>query len=118
MKDPVWKIFAGYTLFLFFILLCSDAFGQINIVQYNAEWNDKNKVTWLEKLTDVDKIKYVDIAKNTDVQKKYEIVVVPTIIIFKDGEEAKRFQADISFTMKATREELQEYIDELLMEDF
>ena len=43
---------------------------------------------------------------------------MPTIIIFKDGEEAKRFQADISFTMKATREEVQEYIDELLMQDF
>jgi hypothetical protein len=43
---------------------------------------------------------------------------VPTIIIFKDGEEATRFQADLSFKMLATREEVQEAIDELLMSDF
>ena len=45
-------------------------------------------------------------------------MVVPTIIIFKDGEEVKRFQADISFTMKATKKELQEVINEQLMSDF
>jgi hypothetical protein len=38
--------------------------------------------------------------------------------LFKDGEEVKRFQADISFTMKATKEEIQEIIDETLMSDF
>ena len=51
-------------------------------------------------------------------QKKHEIVVVPTIIIFKDGEEVKRFQADISFSMKAKLEDVQEIIDEQLMSDF
>ena len=51
-------------------------------------------------------------------QKKHEIVVVPTIIIFKDGEEVKRFQADISFSMKAKLEDLQEVIDDALMESF
>ena len=118
MKDPVWKIFFGYIFFLFFITLGTTAFGQIDIVQYNAGWNDANKITWLKKLSDIDNIKYVDIATNTKAQAKHEIVVVPTIIIFKDGEEVKRFQADISFAMKATREEVQEYIDELLMGDF
>ena len=38
--------------------------------------------------------------------------------MFKDGEEVKRWQADLSFNMIVTREELQDYIDELLMEDF
>ena len=51
-------------------------------------------------------------------QAKHEIVVVPTVIIFKDGEEVKRFQADISFSMKATRKDMQEIIDELIMSDF
>ena len=45
-------------------------------------------------------------------------MVVPTIIIFKDGEEVKRFQADISFSMKATRKELQDVVNEQLMSDF
>lgn len=118
MKDPVWKIFLSYLIFLFFFTLSSTAFGQITLVQYNAGWNDANKVTWLNKLSDIDKIKYVDIATDTKAQKKHKIVVVPTIIVFKDGEEVKRYQADISFSMKATKEEIQEDIDELLMEDF
>ena len=46
------------------------------------------------------------------------IAVVPTIIIFKDGEEVKRFQADLSFKLLATRKEVQEEIDEQLMSDF
>ena len=33
-------------------------------------------------------------------------------------EEVKRFQADISFSMKATKEEVQEVINEQLMSDF
>jgi|TARA_R100000482_G_scaffold109977_1_gene52263 hypothetical protein len=118
MKDPVWKIFLSYLVFLFFLTFSSTVFGQITLVQYNAGWNDANKVTWLNKLSDIDKVKYVDIATNTKAQDKYKIVVVPTIIIFKDGEEVKRYQADISFSMKATKEEIQEDIDELLMEDF
>jgi len=68
-------------------------------------------------LTDCD-IVYVDIAVAPKLQAKHEIVVVPTVVIFKDGEEVKRFQADISFSMKATRKEMQEIIDELLMSDF
>lgn len=99
-------------------VLSTDSFSQITITQFNASWNSSNDVSWLSKLSDVDKIKYIDIAENTKAQQKHEIVVVPTIVVFKDGEEVKRYQADISFAMKATREEIQEYIDELLMEDF
>tara|TARA_R100001594_G_scaffold146321_1_gene197576 strand:- start:822 stop:1181 length:360 start_codon:yes stop_codon:yes gene_type:complete len=119
MKDSVtWRVFGIYMFILILILFCGQAFGQINVTQYNAGWNDANKVTWLKKLSGINKVGYVDIAEKPDIQKKHEIVVVPTIIIFKDGEEVKRFQADISFTMIATREEIQDYIDELLMEDF
>ena len=50
-------------------------------------------------------------------QKEYGIIVVPTIIVF-NGEEVKRFQADLSFKMLATREEVQEVVDEIIMSDF
>ena len=58
------------------------------------------------------------IAKNPNEAKKHKIAVVPTIVIFKDGEEVARFQADLSFKMVATREEVQEEIDNQLMSDF
>tara|TARA_Y100000401_G_C8131289_1_gene130246 strand:- start:60 stop:383 length:324 start_codon:yes stop_codon:yes gene_type:complete len=103
---------------LLLLLLPVFSFSQIEIKVFNAEWNKSNDVTWVKKLDDVKVVNYVDISKNTKAQKKYKIAVVPTIIIFKDGEEVSRFQADLSFIMVATREEVQEEIDELLMEDF
>jgi len=94
-----------------------NANSQIVVTHFNAEWNDPNKVSYIGKLTDCD-IVYVDIAKSPKIQEKHNIIIVPTVVIFKDGEEVKRFQADISFSMKATRKEMQEVIDELLMSDF
>jgi len=100
------------------MLLCSSAFGQIQISQFNAEWNKTNHVPWVMELKDCKTISYVDIGKNADLAKKHKIAVIPTIIIFKDGEEVARFQADLSFKMVATREEIQEEIDNQLMSDF
>ena len=116
-RDTVWKIFGSYLLILFFILISSGAFGQVVVTHFNAEWNNPNKVKYIGELTDCE-IVYVDIAVSSKLQKKHKIEVVPTVIIFKDGEERKRFVADISFSMKATREEMQEVIDELTGEDF
>ena len=104
---------------LFLLLLFSNfAFGQIEATHFNAGWNDANSVGWFMDLEDCKTKGITDIAKNTEEATKYKIAVVPTIIIFKDGEEALRFQADLSFKMVATKEEVQEAIDDLLMSDF
>ena len=118
MKDPVWKIFATYLLVLLSLLVYGNAFSQIEIKQFNAGWNSANDVPWVQGLSDCETISYTDIGTDKEAQKKYKIAVVPTIIIFKDGEEVYRFQADLSFKMVATREEVQEEIDEQLMSDF
>ena len=100
------------------VISCNVAFGQIKVEQFNAGWNNANDVPWVQALEDCKTIGYTDIAKDTEAQTKYKIAVVPTIIIFKDGEEVSRFQADLSFKMVATREEVQEEIDNQLMSDF
>ena len=100
------------------VISCNIAFGQIKVEQFNAGWNSANDIAWVQSLKDCKTIGYTDIAKDTESQAKYKIAVVPTIIIFKDGEEASRFQADLSFKMLATKEEVQEEIDNLLMSDF
>ena len=115
---PIYKIFGTYLLILFFTLVCNNAFGQIKVTQFNAGWNDANSVSWIADLKDCNTKNYIDIAKDGDAQKEYKIAVIPTIIIFKDGEEVARFQADLSFKMVATKEEVQEEIDEQLMSDF
>ena len=116
--DTTWRIFVGYMLVIFFMLLANSAFAQIEVKQFNAGWNNANDVPWVQKLSDCKTIGYTDIGTNKEAQKEYKIAVVPTIIIFKDGEEVARFQADLSFKMIATREEVQEEIDNQLMSDF
>ena len=90
--------------------------ADVCVVQFNAGWNSSNDVEWVGNLKDCE-VQYIDIAANADAQSKYEIVVVPTIIVF-NGKEVKRFQADISFAMKATKSEVQEVVDEILMDQF
>ena len=102
-------------LLLFLPLL---GFSQIEVVHFNAEWNSANGVPWVMDLEDCRTIGLTDIAKNPDEATKHKIAVVPTIIIFKDGEEVARFQADLSFKMVATREEVQEEINNQKMSDF
>ena len=79
MKDKTtWNIFSMYLLILFFMLMSSGAFSQIQVVVFNAGWNDANK----------------------------------------DDVEVARFQADLSFKMVATKEDVQEEINNQLMSDF
>ena len=120
MKET-WKIFSVYMLIITFILFCGGAFGQtkfceedICVVEFNAGWNESNSADYLDKLTDCG-VKRVLIDKS-DYQKEFGIVVVPTIIVF-NGKEVKRFQADLSFKMLATREDVQGVVDEIIMSD-
>jgi hypothetical protein len=91
----------------------------ICVVEFNAGWNKANGCAFLEELTDcgVTTI-FIDANKMTQSQQKdYGITVVPTIIVF-NGKEVKRFIADISFKVTATKEDVQEVIDEIVMESF
>ena len=90
--------------------------SELCVVQFNAGWNSSNDVEWVEKLKNCEVI-YIDIAADAASQAEYEIVVVPTIIVF-NGEEIKRFQADISFAMKATKEDVQEVVNEVKMDEY
>ena len=104
---------------LFLLMMCCGTItAQIEAKHFNASWNETNGVDWIMDLKDCNTKGYVDIAKEPEAQKKYKIAVVPTIIVFKDGEEVARFQADLSFKMLATKEEVQEEIDNQLMSDF
>ena len=119
--DPAWNIFCAYLFLILFILLAGGLSAQtpckdeICVVEFNAGWNEANGVDYLNKLTDCG-VKKINIDKG-DWQKENGIIVVPTIIVF-NGEEVKRFQADLSFKMLATREEVQEVVDEIIMSDF
>jgi len=109
-------------LLITFFLISLSVFSQdfpdgMVAVEFNASFNKSNEVTWLSKLSDCE-IERVDITADSRWSKEYKIVVVPTIVIFNNNEEVKRFQANIMMTMEATKSEVQNSIDEIVMEAF
>ena len=87
------------------------------VVEFNASFNSSNSVDWIDELSDC-KGKRVDILTNPELQKEHKIVVVPTVIVFNDGEEVERFQANIMMQLEATNDDVQEAVDEIIMSDF
>ena len=116
-----WKLMAMYLLVIVLVLISSVAFGQnickkdVCVVEFNARWNEANSVDYLDDLTECG-VKRISIDEGSW-QEDYNIVVVPTIIVF-NGDEVKRFQADISFTVQAKLEDVQGVIDEIRMSSF
>ena len=89
----------------------------IQVVEFNAKWNSAKNVEWLGKLTDC-KVGRLLIDDNPKFKTKYKILVVPTIIVFRDGEEMERYQANIMMDMEVTLKEVQESVDDAHMEGF
>ena len=116
-----FKTVLTYLLLMLFMLVGGTALSQnmcnsdICVVQFNASWNASNSVDYLDKLTDCE-VMNVNIDEGT-YQSDYEIVVVPTIIVF-NGKEVERFQANIMMQMEATRKEVQNVVDEIIYSDF
>jgi hypothetical protein len=122
--NTVWKLMAGYLLVILFMIMSSSATGQnpcggdnLCVVQFNAGFNEANKVTWLGELNECENA-FIDIQIDAKATGKYKIVVVPTILIFNGEEEVGRFQANIMMQMEATKKEVQAKIDEIIMDAF
>jgi len=107
---PISKIFSVYLLIVLFILLANVSFSQVVVTHFNAEWNEPNKAEWVDSLTSCE-VAHTECPVKI---KRNKVTVLPTIIIFKDGVEMYRFEADLSFKMVATKEELQKHIDKLI----
>jgi len=89
----------------------------ICVVEFNASFNAQNSVPWIESITECRPMR-VDIAQQPEMQTEHKIVVVPTIIVFNEGEEVERFQANIMMTLETTPDEVQEVVDEIILSDF
>ena len=104
-------------VFLSLLMMTTIVKAQIVVIHFNADWNAANSVKWINDLEDCE-IEFVDISKKANLQKQYQVVVVPTIVILQYDEELKRYQADLSFKLAATKEEVQDAIDELVLGGF
>ena len=91
----------------------------IVVVEFWATWNEVNKVTlldkWAEDTFDA-KVYRLNIDLYPKIQADNEVVILPTIIFYDEGEEVKRLQGDMSFTLKVTAEELDKIIEKIMDE--
>jgi len=91
----------------------------IVVVEFWATWNEGNKVTLLEEWENFDvKIYRINIELYPGIQSDNDVVILPTIIFYDDGEEAERIQGDMSFSLETTIEELDEIVEEILGSKF
>ena len=89
------------------------------VVEFYATWNEANKVTLLDEWENFDvKVYRLNIDLYPKIQADNEVVILPTIIFYDDGEEVERLQGDMSFTLKVTTEQLDEIIEEILGSKF
>ena len=104
--------------------LTSDNFSRatarnIVVVEFYATWNEMNKVTLLDTWDTFDaKVYRINIDLYPDIQLNNNVVILPTIIFYDEGEEVKRLQGDMSFTLKTTIKELDDIIEEILSSKF
>tara|TARA_A100001201_G_scaffold17461_1_gene20255 strand:- start:106 stop:483 length:378 start_codon:yes stop_codon:yes gene_type:complete len=89
------------------------------VVEFWATWNEANKVTILDEWDTFDaKVYRLNIDVYPKVQSDNNVVILPTIIFYDEGEEVKRLQGDMTFTLKTTTKELDEIIEEILGSKF
>ena len=120
---------------LIFTLLVTSLFGNVReltnenfskatarglvVVEFWATWNEANKVSILDEWDTFDaKVYRLNIDLYPKIQADNNVVILPTIIFYDDGEEVKRLQGDMSFTLKTTTDELDEVVEEILGNKF
>ena len=89
------------------------------VIEFWASWNKVNKVTLLDDWETFDaKVYRLNIDSYPKIQSENGVVILPTIIFYDEGEEVKRLQGDMSFSLKVTEKQLEEIIEEILGSKF
>tara|TARA_B100000131_G_C17638896_1_gene419195 strand:+ start:90 stop:449 length:360 start_codon:yes stop_codon:yes gene_type:complete len=85
------------------------------VVEFWAGWNEMNKVVLLDEWDnfEVSRVYRLNIELYPKIQTEQEIVVLPTIIFYLDGEEAGRLQGNMKFQLETTKKELDKMVEEL-----
>ena len=85
------------------------------VIEFYASWNEANIVTVLDEWDnfEVSRVCRINIETYDKIMTSQNVVVLPTIIFYLDGEEATRLQGNMKFQLETTKEELDEIVEEL-----
>ena len=89
------------------------------VVEFYASWNKANMVTLLDEWDnfEVNRVCRLDVEKYDKIMTSQNVVVLPTIIFYLDGEEAARLQGNMKFQLETTTKELDKMVEEIYNED-
>ena len=122
-------------LIIFGMLMLTTLFGQVReltdenfdkaikrgmvVVEFYASWNKANIVTLLDEWDnfEVNRVCRLDVEKYDKIMTSQNVVVLPTIIFYLDGEEAGRLQGNMKFQLETTTKELDKMVEEIYNED-
>ena len=88
----------------------------IVLVEFWASFNSANQVN-LKKIYDCKKYR-VDMSQDPSLMAKHGIMAVPTVIIYHNGKEVKRFLPSLMMKLDADIKDVQAVIDELVGDKF
>ena len=85
------------------------------VIEFYAGWNEANIVKVLDEWDnfEVSRVFRLDVEKYDKIMTSQNVVVLPTIIFYLDGEEAERLQGNMKFQLETTIKELDEIVGEL-----
>ena len=99
-------------IIILFILFGFSASAQdVTVIHFNYKWNDRNSYN-IRGLKNA-KLQYAWLEEQPE-SVKSGIKTVPVVVILKDGKVRGQFAADLSFEIKATREEIQDFINKVV----
>ena len=122
-------------LIIFGMLMLTTLFGQVReltdenfdkaikrgmvVVEFYAGWNIANIVTLLDEWDnfEVNRVCRLDVEKYDKIMTSQNVVVLPTIIFYLDGEEAGRLQGNMKFQLETSIKELNKMVEEIYNED-
>ena len=122
-------------LIIFGMLMLTTLFGQIKeltnenfdkaikrgmvVVEFYAGWNEANIVKVLDEWDnfEVNRVYRINIETYPKIQADNNVVVLPTIIFYLDGDEAGRLQGNMQFKLETTTKELDKMVEEIYNED-
>jgi len=89
----------------------------ISVVEFWADWNKQNQFSDIVKIKEAGKYR-VDIMNDAGLQAEYNITAIPTVIIFDNGVEKERFNANIMFQLEADKKTIQNSVDTIILNKF
>ena len=88
----------------------------IVLVEFWASFNSVNEVN-LKKIYDCKKYR-VDMSQDPSLMTKHNVMAVPTVVIYHNGKEIKRFLPGLMLKLDVDVKEIQAVIDELVGDKF